>query len=307
MLEVCLLGTGGMMPLPYRWLTSLMARYNGKSILIDCGEGTQIAMKEKGWSPKPIDIICFTHFHADHISGLPGMLLTMGNAERTEPLLLIGPKGLTRVVTALRTIAPELPFPIECLELTEAEQTLQFGGFRIEAFKVNHNVICYGYNIVVDRIGKFDVEKAMSYGIDRKYWNRLQKGETIETEQGTFTPDMVLGAPRKGIKMTYCTDTRPTDSIVRNAKEADLFICEGMYGEPEKKQKAKEYKHMTFYEAAKLAKEAQVKELWLTHYSPSLIRAEDYMKEVRKIFPNAIAGKDGKSVDLLYEESEIDL
>lgn len=302
MLDVCLLGTGGMMPLPYRWLTSLMARYNGKSILIDCGEGTQIAMKEKGWSPKPIDIICFTHFHADHISGLPGMLLTMGNAERTEPLLLIGPKGLTKVVSALRVIAPELPFPIECLELVDAEQTLEFEGFRIEAFKVNHNVICYGYNIVVDRIGKFDIEKAQAYGIDRKYWNRLQKGETIECGQGVWTPDMVLGAPRKGIKLTYCTDTRPTESIVRNAKEADLFICEGMYGEPEKKQKAKEYKHMTFYEAAALAKEAQVKELWLTHYSPSLVRAEDYMHEVRKIFPNAVAGKDGKSVDLLYQD-----
>lgn len=302
MLDICLLGTGGMMPLPYRWLTSLMARYNGKSILIDCGEGTQIAMKEKGWSPKPIDIICFTHFHADHISGLPGMLLTMGNAERTEPLLLIGPKGLTKVVAALRVIAPELPFPVECMELTEAEQTLSFEGFKIEAFKVNHNVICYGYNIVVERAGKFDVDKALAHGIDRRYWNRLQKGETIETEQGTWTPDMVLGASRKGIKLTYCTDTRPTESIVRNAKEADLFICEGMYGEPEKKHKAKEYKHMTFYEAAQMAKEAQVKELWLTHYSPSLVRAEDYMHEVRKIFPNAIAGKDGKSVDLLYEE-----
>ncbi len=302
MLDICLLGTGGMMPLPYRWLTSLMARYNGKSILIDCGEGTQIAMKEKGWSPKPIDIICFTHFHADHISGLPGMLLTMGNAERTEPLLLIGPKGLTKVVTALRVIAPELPFEIECMELTEAEQTLSFDGFRIEAFKVNHNVVCYGYNIVIDRVGKFDVEKAKEHGIEQRYWNRLQKGETIETEQGILTPGMVLGPPRKGIKLTYCTDTRPTDSIVRNAKEADLFICEGMYGEPEKQKKAKEYKHMTFYEAATLAKEANVKEMWLTHYSPSLVRADDYMKDVRKIFPNAVAGKDGMSVNLLFEE-----
>lgn len=302
MLDICLLGTGGMMPLPYRWLTSLMARYNGKSILIDCGEGTQIAMKEKGWSPKPIDIICFTHFHADHISGLPGMLLTMGNAERTEPLLLIGPKGLTKVVSALRVIAPELPFEIECMELTEAEQTLSFDGFRIETFKVNHNVVCYGYNIVIDRVGKFDVEKAKENGVEQRYWSRLQKGETIETEQGILTPDMVLGPPRKGIKLTYCTDTRPTDSIVRNAKEADLFICEGMYGEPEKKKKAKEYKHMTFYEAATLAKEANVKEMWLTHYSPSLVRAEDYMKDVRKIFPNAVAGKDGMSVTLLFEE-----
>lgn len=302
MLDICLLGTGGMMPLPHRWLTSLMARYQGISILIDCGEGTQIAMKEKGWSPKPIDIICFTHFHADHISGLPGMLLTMGNAERTQPLLLIGPKGLTRVANSLRVIAPELPFEIRCLELTQTEQTIAFDGFHIEAYRVNHNVICYGYNIVVERIGRFDVERANELQIPRKYWNRLQKGEIIEEEGKTFTPDMVLGAPRKGIKVTYCTDTRPTEGIVQNAAGADLFICEGMYGEPDKAQKAKEYKHMTFYEAADLAFRAGVRELWLTHYSPSLIRPEDYMQEVRKIFPNAIAAKDGRSVDLLFDE-----
>ena len=290
------------MPLPHRWLTSLMARYNGTSILIDCGEGTQIAMKEKGWSPKPIDIICFTHYHADHISGLPGMLLTMGNAERTEPLMLIGPKGLTKVVNSLRVIAPELPFEIRCMELTEAEQSISFDGFCIQAYRVNHNVLCYGYSIVVERIGKFDVAQAEKLNIPRNYWNRLQKGEIIETENGTFTPEQVLGAPRKGLKVAYCTDTRPTESIVHNAAGADLFICEGMYGEPEKQQKAREYKHMTFYEAAELARKADVKELWLTHYSPSLLRPEEYMRDVRKIFPNAIAAKDGRSVDLLFEE-----
>ena len=303
MLDICLLGTGGMMPLPYRWLTSMMARYNGTGILIDCGEGTQIALKEKGWSPKPIDIICFTHYHADHISGLPGMLLTMGNAERTEPLLLIGPKGLTKVVNSLRVIAPELPFAINCLELTEAEQTIAFDGFRIEGYKVNHNVLCYGYNIIVERIGRFDVNRALQLNIPKNYWNRLQKGEIIETEDGTFTPEMVLGEPRKGLKVTYCTDTRPTESIVRAAAGADLFICEGMYGEPEKQQKAKEYKHMTFYEAAELAKKAAVKELWLTHYSPSLTRPEEYMRDVRKIFPAAVAAKDGRSADLMFEEA----
>lgn len=302
MLDICLLGTGGMMPLPGRWLTSMMARYNGTSILIDCGEGTQIAMKEKGWSPKPIDVICFTHYHADHISGLPGMLLTMGNAERTEPLLLIGPKGLVKVVNALRVIAPELPFTINCLELTEAQQSVAFDGFRIEAYRVNHNVICYGYSIIVDRIGRFDVARAEKLNIPRNYWNRLQKGEIIETEKGTYTPEMVLGEPRKGLKVAYCTDTRPTEGIVRGAAGADLFICEGMYGEPEKLAKAKEYKHMTFYEAAKLAKQADVGELWLTHYSPSLVRPEEYMPAVRKIFPNAVAAKDGRSVDLVFQE-----
>lgn len=302
MLDICLLGTGGMMPLPYRWLTAMMARYNGKSILIDCGEGTQIAMKEKGWSPKPIDIICFTHFHADHISGLPGMLLTMGNAERCEPLLMIGPKGLTRVVNALRVIAPELPFEIQCLEIEEREQTFEFDGFSIHAFRVLHNVTCYGYTIEVKRAGRFDVEKARQNGIEQRYWSRLQKGEIIETENGMLTPDMVLGHARKGLKVTYCTDTRPTDSIRENAKDSDLFICEGMYGEPEKAQKAVEHKHMTFYEAAHIAKDANVKQMWLTHYSPSLTRPEEYMKAVRKIFPESYAGKDGKSVDLLFEE-----
>ena len=208
MLEVCLLGTGGMMPLPYRWLTSMMARYNGKSILIDCGEGTQIALKEKGWSPKPIDIICFTHFHADHISGLPGLLLTMGNAERTEPLLIIGPKGLTRTVNALRIIAPELPFPIQCAEISEPEQTFSFDGFRIEAFRVNHNVTCYGYSIAVERAGRFQLDKAEALGIEKHYWNRLQKGETLEIDGRLYTPDMVMGEARRGLKVTYCTDTR---------------------------------------------------------------------------------------------------
>ena len=302
MLDICLLGTGGMMPLPYRWLTSMMARYNGQSILIDCGEGTQIALKEKGWSPNPIDVICFTHFHADHISGLPGMLLTMGNADRTEPLLLVRPKGLSRVVASLRVIAPELPFVIDCLELGEAEHTIRLDGFRIEAFRVNHNVPCYGYSIIIDRIGKFQVDKAVELGIEKKYWSRLQRGETIETKEMTFVPEMVIGPVRKGLKVTYCTDTRPTEGIVKHAEGADLFICEGMYGEPEKKAKAKENKHMTFYEAAELAKRAQVKKLWLTHYSPSLNRPEEYLPATKKIFQETEVCRDGKTVELVFED-----
>ena len=301
MLDVCLLGCGGMMPLPYRWLTSLMTRYNGSSLLIDCGEGTQIAIKEKGWSFKPIDVICFTHYHGDHISGLPGLLLTMGNADRREPLTLIGPKGLERVVTAFRVIAPELPFPIYCVEIEGTEQTFEMNGYRLKAFRVNHNVLCYGYALEIDRAGKFDPERAKAEQIPQMYWKHLQKGETVEYEGRILTPDLVLGPPRKGIKLTYTTDTRPTDSIRENAKGSDLFICEGMYGEKEKIAKAREYKHMTFYEAAQLAKDAQVKEMWLTHYSPSLTRAEEYMDDVRKIFPAAKAGKDKMSAELNFE------
>ncbi len=302
MLDVCLLGSGGMMPLPYRWLTSLMARFNGSSLLIDCGEGTQIAIKEKGWSFKPIDVICFTHYHGDHISGLPGLLLTMGNADRTQPLTLIGPKGLERVVSALRIIAPELPFEIKYVEITQPEETFEMNGYRLKAFRVNHNVLCYGYTLEIDRAGKFDLDRAISQDIPKQYWKHLQKGETIEEDGHIYTPDMVLGAPRKGIKLTYCTDTRPTTSIVENAFGSDLFICEGMYGEKDKGAKAVEYKHMTFYEAAELAKKAEVQEMWLTHYSPSLTRPEEYMDDVRAIFPNAKAGKDAMSVELDFPE-----
>ena len=302
MSDVCLLGTGGMMPLPYRWLTALLTRYNGSSLLIDCGEGTQVAMKEAGMSAKPIDIMCFTHYHADHISGLPGMLLTMGNAERTEPVTMIGPKGLERVVNALRTIAPELPFPLQFIELTEPREQLNIGPYVIDAYRVNHNVVCYGYSISIPRKGRFDVERAKSQEIPQKFWSRLQKGETIEDGERTLTPEMVLGPDRRGIKVTYCTDTRPLPVIAEYARDADLFVCEGMYGEPEKEAKAREYKHMTFYEAANLAKEAQPREMWLTHYSPSLIRPEEYMDRVREIFPRAKAARDGWTAELGFDE-----
>jgi ribonuclease Z len=298
MLDLCLLGTGGMMPLPHRWLTSLMLRYNGSSLLIDCGEGTQISIREKGWSFRPLDVICITHFHGDHISGLPGILLAMANSDRTEPLLMIGPKGLSRVVNSLRVIAPELPFTIEFIELTETEQHIETHGYHIDAFRVNHKIMCYGYSISIPRAGLFNVEKAKENEVPLKYWSRLQKGEIIEAEGRMYEPHLVLGEPRKGIKVTYTTDTRPTDSIRKNAKDSDLFICEGMYGETEKDHKAAEYKHMTFYEAAQLAKDAEVSELWLTHYSPAMTNPSVYEKDVKKKFPGAVISSDGQKITL---------
>ena len=302
MLDVCLLGCGGMMPLPKRYLTALMVRYMGSSLLIDCGEGTQVTIREKGWSVNPIDMICFTHYHGDHISGLPGLLLSMGNSDRTEPLKLVGPRGLEKYVRSLMVIAPELPFEIEFMELTENEHTITSHGMIIEAFKVNHGITCYGYSISIPRKGMFDVARANEAQIPVKYWNALQNGNEVVCDDKVFTPDMVLGPPRKGIKLTYCTDTRPVPVIAEKASGSDLFICEGMYGEEDKLSNAKEKKHMTFYEAAELAKKAEVKEMWLTHYSPSLINPEQYMDKVRKIFPGAKPGKDRKSITLEFED-----
>ncbi|MDO5396946.1 MAG: ribonuclease Z [bacterium] len=302
MLDVCLLGTGGTMPLKNRWLTSALFRSAGKSLMIDCGEGTQIAMKHSGFTFKPLGVLCITHFHADHISGLPGLLLSMGNEGRQEPLTIIGPRGLTRVVNALRIIAPGLPFGIKLIEIDEPEKTVELDGFVITAFHVRHTVECLGYRIELRRAGRFDVEKAQRYNVPKKIWSVLQKNERAEADGVTYTQDMVLGAARKGIKAVYATDTRPTESIVRNAEDADLLICEGMYGDPEKQARAEETYHMMYHEAAQLAKDARAKRLWLTHYSPSLTDEKEFLGEAARIFPGTKACKDGEMITIRFED-----
>ncbi|MBO6108293.1 MAG: ribonuclease Z [Eubacterium sp.] len=302
MLDVCLLGTSGMMPLPRRHLTALMTRYNGSSLLIDCGEGTQVTIRAQGWSLHDVDVICITHVHGDHIGGLPGLLLSMANSDRTEPLTIIGPSGVKKVADSLRIIAPGLPFEIRYKELSEEFLSIECDGYTLEAFRLKHTVTCYGYSQIIHRGGRFDADRAREAEIPLSAWSRLQKGETVEAEGRVFTPDMVLGPPRKGIKVTYCTDTRPIPKIAECAAGADLFICEGMYGDPEFTGKAKEKKHMVFTDAAALARDAGVKELWLTHFSPSLIRPKDYEQVAREIFPNSHVGKDRKTVTLTFDD-----
>ena len=309
MFDICLLGTGGMMPLPGRWLTSCLIRYNGTTLLIDCGEGTQVTMRETGWSFKAIDYILFTHYHGDHISGLPGLLLTIGNCERTEPLTLIGPRGLRKIVEGLLLIAPGLPFPIHYVELTreqiQEQQELQLGELFVRPCQADHGIPCVGYSVEVKRQPKFDPQRAKEAGIPLPYWRRLQNGETVTEADGTvYEPSMVLGEARKGLKLTYCTDSRPKDSIVRAAQNADLFICEGMYGEPDKQEKAKEHKHMSYQEAAQMAKEAGAAELWLTHFSPAMPNPRQYLSEATAIFPNTKVGKDRMTKEFKFRDDE---
>lgn len=303
MLNVCLLGTGGTVPLPSRWLTSCLLRYQGHAILIDCGEGTQIALHKQKVSVKHLDVILLTHFHADHIAGLPGMLLTMAKSGRTEPILIVGPKDLESIMRGVMAIARYIPFTVQLHTLHTEEEVLTFGQMTITAFQLKHSVPTYGYACHLKRSAKFDVEKAKENNVPLAAWNRLQKGNDVEIDGITYTPSMVMGKERKGLKFLYATDTRPCLTLLKHAQDADLMIGEGMYGDVEKQENAIQHKHSTMYETAEIAKQANVKQLWLTHYSPSMAYPYEYKDAVKKVFEKTHLANDGDVVDLRFEEA----
>ena len=306
MLDVALIGTGGFMPLHNRFLTAMAARLNGKMLLIDCGEGTQVSLRRVGWGFKDVDVICFTHFHADHIAGLPGLLLTMGNSDRTEPVTIVGPKGIREIASHLCVIAP-IPFEPRFIELSpRGNQPVKFqaGEFNLSALALDHHIPCLGYSLSIPRAGRFDAEKAKKLKIPLFGWSKLQKGETIEYDGKAFTPDMVLGPERKGIKVSYITDTRPTSGIPDFIRGSDLFIAEGLYGDDDLLDQAAQKKHMVFSEAAALANAGEVEEMWLTHFSPAMPDPGAYLNAARRIFANTSVGRDRMTKTIRFKDPD---
>lgn len=301
MLKVTLLGTGGMMPLKNRALASAMLSCEGRNLLIDCGEGTQVQIRECGYSFKHIDALLVTHYHGDHVSGLPGLLLSMGNQGRELPLLIAGPPGLKRVVDALRVIAPGLPFAIELREIElGAPAGFDCAGLRVEPFALRHGMPCLGYALTLRRAGRFQPERARAAGVPLKLWSVLQRQPRAELDGRVYTSDMVLTPPRRGIKVVYATDTRPVPAIAAAARDCDLLICEGMYGDPDKLPRAREAGHMMMDEAASIAAGARAHRLWLTHFSPAMPDPAPWLERARAICPAAELGADGLSLDLPF-------
>jgi ribonuclease Z len=298
-LDVYLLGEGGTLPLPGRWLSSVLVRHEGRLLLFDCGEGTQIPLRAAGWGLRAIDAIFFTHYHADHVGGLPGLLLTLGNAERREPVALYGPPGLRTVVQGLRVIAPELPYAVECHELAGGE-CVALGALRIRCLAVDHGIPCLSYVVERPRAPRFEPERAQALGLPPPLWGRLQRGETVVWAGRPIAPEAVLGAPRPGIKLAFVTDTRPIDALPVFVAGAQLLICEGMYGAPEDLPRALETRHLLFTEAAAIARAGGVEALWLTHFSPALTTPAAYLPLARAIFPNTLLGATGLTTTLRF-------
>jgi len=285
-LDVALLGTGGMMPLPNRWLSSVLIRYTRHLILFDCGEGTQISLRSLGWGFGNLDLLLLSHVHGDHITGLPGLLLTLGNAGRTHPLPVLGPSGFRAVAEGLLSVARWLPFTIDYHELAPG-QRFDFDGLQVTCAAAEHHVPCLAYRLDVPRARRFLPDRARALGVPMQDWSRLQRGQPA----GGVEPEAVLGPPRRGVGLGLVTDTRPIEPLVDLVHGVDLLIAEGMYGSDDDQPRAVERRHMTFRETATLAARAGVGELILTLFSPSVVGREQYRDNAAAVFAASPGGR----------------
>ena len=305
MIDLVLLGCGGNVPMPNRNLSSLFINYRGHKILIDCGEGTQVSMRMKNCGFKDIDLILITHLHGDHIVGLIGLLSTIGNSGKSDNLTIVGPRGITEAINAIRVLVEYLPYKINIIEDPKETFSIEndiLKDLEISALELEHSTECLGYSLYFNRTPKFNVQKALKNNVPKELWNRLQNSNEIFYNNRTYTSDMVLGDDRKGIKISFVTDTRPLFTIPDFIKDSDLFVCEAMYGDDMDISKAMKNKHMTFTEAANLARLGQVKKLLLTHFSPSLENPHEYLGNATRIFENTIIGEDRLSLSLNYKD-----
>jgi ribonuclease Z len=298
-LDVALVGTGGMMPLPHRWLSSVLIRYQSHLVLFDCGEATQISLQQLGWGIKAIDLVLISHVHGDHVAGLPGLLLTQGNSGRTTPLDILGPPGVAEVVAKLRVIAPFLPFEVRCHELAPSA-TFDLDGLHVTCAAAQHHVPCLAYRLAVPRARAFLPERARELGVPLEHWRTLQGEREVAWDGQTVTPDQVLGPRRRGVALALVTDTRPTPDLEHLARDVDLLICEANFGSDEDLPKAIQKKHMTFGEAAALARAASAQQLLLTHFSPGLTDPPAYAHYATAVFPNTTVGRDHLTLSLNY-------
>ena len=304
MLTATFLGTGAATPTVDRNVAGLAVQREGETILFDCGEGNQRQMMRYGVGFSFTEIF-FTHYHADHILGVTGLLRTMGLQDRTSPVTLYGPRGAQRILGAAIALGIERnKFPVEINEVKPGDR-LRREQYEIVVFETEHRPDTIGFALAEHtRLGRFNPERARELGVpEGPLWGRLHKGETIVLEDGrSVAPADLVGAPRRGRTLVYSGDTRPSLGVVEAARGADLLIHEATFGSDEL-ERAKETGHSTAAEAARVAVEAGVRRLVLTHISPRYTRdAPELLAEARAIFPETVVARDGLTVDVPFAE-----
>ncbi|MBR6078723.1 MAG: ribonuclease Z [Treponema sp.] len=304
-MEAFILGCGGMMPLPYRHCTSVLLRRDGDLFLFDGGEGTQVSLKRLNLKWKKINAIFVSHTHADHVTGLPGILMLSSQVDRTEPLYIYGPPKIKEYIeTSRRVLDMYINYPIEVHEITAPCVVYGGDGFYVRAFPLEHTKTCVGYTLEeLDRPGEFNPDAAVAMKVPRgPLWGKLQKGETVVNEEGNeVKPCDVMGGSRSGRKFSFVTDTMYIPSIAKEVKGSDLLICEGMFADDCADQ-AKQKKHMTARQAGIIARDADVKRMALIHYSPRYTdrELETLLVQAREVYPNAELSRDRKRFEIPY-------